>query len=131
MFDLVAASNTTLVYDGVPMTLTRDASDPGAVLVHVSHEGIPWTDDGPNTPRIVEIEELTATFDRKNKLLQRSAKTLTVRATASKGDEETPSQSLDFHIKYPQNPLATRVRVVVRFAKTGKVGAANLNLLSK
>ena len=78
--DLVAAETSTMVYDGVPVSLTPSASEPNAYTVHIDPKGLAWSVATGTTPRQTEVILLVATFDHKGKELTRVAKEFKVSA---------------------------------------------------
>ena len=73
---------------------------------------------------------LFATFDRKNKLLSRTARNIVVKDPSTQDATSDTSHDISFLYGLPANNAA-RLRVVVRLPGSDKVGAANLDLSTK
>jgi VWFA-related protein len=129
-FDLFGASETTLVYDGVPITVARTAENPSVVRIHISKQAITWKDSEPGGNETANVQMLFATFDRKNKLLSRTARNIVVKNSSAQNANSDTLHDIDFLYGLPPNN-ATRLRVVVRLPGSDKVGAANLDLYTK
>ncbi|MBS1800100.1 MAG: VWA domain-containing protein [Acidobacteria bacterium] len=127
--DLVSASTSTMVYDGVPLTLLRTPGDPNTFTIHVGARSLSWTNATGTEARHAEVVIMSATFDKKNKELKRDAKAITVNAT---GDNVPPSghleRGIEFKYKLAPDPKAARVRFVIRVTTTGRIGTADVDL---
>ena len=128
MFDLSAALNSTMPYDGVPMTVTP-GKEAGTYMVHVEPRGVNWFYATDTKPRYAEVVVAESTFDKKGKPLQEHAQNMQFKAG---GDNVPPTgrfeQGLNFPIKIDMNPKAVRGRSVVRMAPTGRLGTADIDL---
>jgi VWFA-related protein len=127
--DLLSAEGSTMVYDGVPVTLTREPGDPDSFTIHVDSHGLSWTSATDTEPRKAEVILVASTFDKKNKEIKRDAKTVKVSAT---GDNVPPTgrleRGIDFKYKLQHDPKATRVRFIVRVTASGRIGTADVDL---
>lgn len=131
-FDIVTAANNTMIYDGVPITLSRVPANSPEIIVHVAPNALTWTSPGPNEERTTQIQLLFSTYDRKGNLIERTSKSVAALAPAlneSKIDERRGA-ALEIHLS-PKDASAVRLRVVVRIPGSGKVGTANLDLSAK
>ncbi len=122
--DLNSAADSTMVYDGLPLTVTRDTANPNQFTIHLAASGLDWTAGGEATPR-VQLALVVSSFDRKGKLLNRDARMLNVPAKSSE------PHSLDLQTRIDTASPAARVRFVVRDSASGKVGADNAYLVDK
>jgi VWFA-related protein len=122
--DLNSAADSTMVYDGLPITVTRDATNPNQFSIHIAASGLDWTGGGESTPK-VQLALVVSSFDRKGKLLNRDARMLNVPAKSSE------PHSLDLQTRIDTASPAARIRFVVRDASSGKVGADNAYLIDK
>jgi len=122
--DLNTAADSTMVYDGLPITVTRDTANPNQFTIRIAASGLDWTANGEATPK-VELALVVSSFDRKGKLLNRSAHMLDVPAKSSE------PHSLDLQTRIDTTSPAARVRFVVRDSSSGKVGADNAYLIDK
>jgi VWFA-related protein len=127
--DLLSAENSTMVYDGVPLTLTRNPGDPDSFVVHVDGRGLSWSPATDTEPRHAEVILMASTFDKKGKELKRDAKTIRVAAT---GENVPPTgrleRGIDFKYALKHDPKATRVRIVLRVTASGRIGTADVDL---
>jgi VWFA-related protein len=130
-FDLIAASETTLIYDGIPITLSSLPNDPAVIRIRIGHEGIAWTNPQLDTDQTANVQVLIATFDRKSKLIARTVRNLVVRNTVAPEGEENNPQDINMVYRLPTDDSAIRLRVVVRVPKSGRVGAANMDISTK
>ena len=128
--DLNGAANNTLVYDGVPLTVVR-GDGVGTVKVHVDGSALTWVDHGPDSPRTAEVQVFCVPLDRKNKAMKQTAVSFAARSPAVKPGEPLPKVNVDFPLKYEGDAQVVRLRVIVREPGSGKLGAANLDLLAK
>ena len=124
-FDLVSAENSTMAYDGVPLTIRPSASDPDSFTVHVDARGLNWSTATETEPRHAEVVVMSTTFDKKNKELKRSAKSIKVNAPSTVAPTGRLEQSLDIVFKLDHDPKAVRARFVVRVTATGRIGTAD------
>ncbi len=128
-FELGAANNSNMAYDGVPLTLTADPANPETFTIHVDGRGLVWTPATDTEPRHADIIVIASTFDKKNKELQQISKLVKVPAT---GDNVPPTGPLkrDLNLKFnlEHNPKAVRARFVVRVSATGRIGTADTPL---
>src|SRR6185312_2081532 len=122
--DLNSAADSTMVYDGLPLTVVRDTANPNQFTLHIAASGLDWAAGGETTPR-VQLALVVSSFDRKGKLLNREARMLNV---PSKSAEP---HSLDLQTRIDTASPAARVRFVVRDTASGKVGADNAYLIDK
>jgi VWFA-related protein len=127
--DLSAAAGTTLVYDGVPLRVERDASDPNIVHARFLPENSDWTDNGPAEKRTLKFQVVTVVFDKKNKPYGQEGKGITAQALPL--TQNPKPANIDYKFPLPAAPAATRLRVVVRVESSGKIAAANFDLTGK
>lgn len=127
--DLLSAEGSTMVYDGVPLTLTRTPDNPDIFNIYVDARGLIWSTATDTEPRKAEVILMASTFDKKNKELKRDAKTIRVKAT---GDNVPPTgrleRGIDFKYTLTHDPKAVRVRFVIRVTASGRIGTADVDL---
>jgi len=126
--DLVSADSSTMVYDGVPITLQPSPTDPDSFTVHVDARGLAWTYATDTEPRHADLILLVATFDRKNKELKRTAKTIRVNAPTTVAPTGRLERDLNIVYKMDHDPKASRARFVVRVTASGRIGTADTAL---
>lgn len=124
VFDLTAATTSWLVYDGVPLTVTRDAKAPDTFTLHMKGGSFQVQGDvAPGKPN-AELTVVLESFDRKGKLLNRNTHLVSLHVSA----EDEPVNLLE---KIPTQAPAARVRLVVRDNASGKIGAENVFLIDR
>ena len=72
--DLIAAGESGMIYDGVPITLEPMPSDPSTYSVHVDGKGLNWSVATDTEGRHAEMILMVTTFDKKGKELKRDAR---------------------------------------------------------
>jgi hypothetical protein len=126
--DLLSAESSTMVYDGVPITLTRVPGDPNNFIIHVEGRGLFWTNATDTEPRHAEVIVMSATFDKKGKEIKRDAKSIRVNASGDVPPTGRIERGIDFKYKLAPEPKATRARFVVRVTASGRIGTADVDL---
>jgi len=128
-FDLLSANNSTMAYDGVPLTLTPMPDDPDSFNLHIDGSGLAWTFATDTEPRHADVILVFSTFDRKGKELKRTGRSIHASATAA---DVPPTgrlvRSLDIKVKLDHDPKAVRARFVVRVTASGRIGTADATL---
>lgn len=128
MGDLVAAESSQMVYDGVPITLEKDATDADTYLLHVEARNVPWSYATDTEPRRVELILMCTQFDKKGKEVERDARSMKISA----GPDAPPTGplvkplNLRYHMKH--NDKAVRARFTLRMSATGRIGTADAQL---
>jgi VWFA-related protein len=128
MSDLLSADSSTMVYDGVPITLEPSSADPESFTVHVDGRALGWTFATDTEPRHTEVVLMVSTFDKKDKELKRDAKIIKVAAPASVPPTGRIVRNVDLKYKIDHNPKAVRARFVVRVTASGRIGTADVVL---
>ena len=126
--DLVAAGDSGMVYDGVPITLEPMPSDPSTYTVHVSGRGLNWSPATETEPRHAEMILLVTTFDKKGKELKRDGKTIKVSAPATVAPTGRLDRDVNLIYKVDRDPKAVRARFVVRVSSSGRIGTVDAML---
>jgi hypothetical protein len=127
-FDLVSAEKTTMVYDGVPITVTPKENEPRSYTVHIEGRALAWSNATETNPRRTEVVLMASTFDKKGKQLSRSAQVITVDAPADVPPTGRMERSVNLPLKLAPDNKAVRGRVVVRVTASGRIGTADLTL---
>ena len=129
--DLVAADTSTMVYDGIPISLMPSPSDPGSYTVHVDAKGLTWSPATDTQPRHTDLILLVSTFDSKGKELKRVAKSIGVNAAPTVPPSGRLEQSVNISYKIDHDPKAVRARFVVRVTSSSRIGTADVVLGQK
>jgi hypothetical protein len=124
-FDLLSASDGTLVYDAVPFTVEPLADDPDTFHIRVLAKGIVWTYATDTQPRHADITLMAMTFDKKGKELKHTADVAQFKAPPTVPPTGRIERDLNFAKKIEHDPRAVRVRFVVRVTQTGHMGTAD------
>ena len=123
--DLLSAGNSTMVYDGVPITLEASGADADSYTVHVDGRALGWTPATDTEPRHTEVVLMVSTFDKKGKELKRDAKIIKVNAPMSVAPTGRLVRNVDLKYQIEHNPKAVRARFVVRVTASGRIGTAD------
>ena len=127
-FDLISADTNTIVYDGVPLTITPSATDPDNFSLHIDGKNLRWTPATPTEARRVDLILVYSLFDKKGKELQREGRNITAHATADVPPNGPMNRALNLDIHVKHDPKAVRARFVVRVNATGRMGTADAQL---
>ena len=127
-FDLTSAENSTMAYDGVPITVAPYDKEPGTYIVHIDGKALSWTYATETEPRHTEVILMATTFDRKGKELKRTALTSKVSAAKNAPPTGRLEESVNLPIKIERDAKAVRARFVVRVSASGRIGTADLPL---
>ncbi len=126
--ELAAAETSTMVYDGIPLTLeTGDV--PNKFKLHVDAHGIVWTNATATDPRVAKFILTVTTFDKKAKVIKVDARAITVKANGDVAPTGRLEHAVTFDYLVLPDPKAVRARFVVRVDATGRMGTADVDLL--
>ena len=126
-FDLGAAANSGMVYDGLPMTVSAMPQSTTDYKIHIDAKGMYWYYATDTAPRYAEFIVTVTQFDKKGKLLKETASNVKVHpvsAVAPTGRIEVP---VDLKWVVPRESKAVRARFVVRMSSTGRIGSADVD----
>ena len=128
LFDLASASTGLMVFDGIPLTMSRQGPSMNEVEVSFPASAVGLTlSDGKLRG---DITLIALSFDRTGKVLSKDGRVVALHlAELQSGTPENRS----IHIATPLNtqlPIA-RVRIVIRSNSNGKIGADNLFLTDR
>lgn len=123
--DLASAYTSTMVYDGVPITLWNLPTDPSDYRIRVDPRGLSWTPATDTQPRLTEVILAVTTFDKKGKQLSVVAKNISAKAPDTVPPTGRLERSLIIAYKLDHNEKAVRVRFVVRVGSSGRIGTAD------
>ena len=128
MTDLYSADSSTMVYDGVPLTLEPSPDNPDRFTVHVDGRGLSWTPATDTEPRHTDLILVVSTFDRKGKELKEVAKNIHASASADVAPTGRITRGLNLAYTIDHDPKAVRVRFVVRVTSSGRIGTVDAQL---
>jgi hypothetical protein len=128
MADLISADTSTMVYDGVPVTLEPSPTDPNRFIVHVDARGLYWTPATDTEPRHADVILAITTFDRKGKVLKSLAKVIHASAPSTVPPTGRIDRGMDLAYNLDPDPKAVRARFVVRVTSSGRIGTVDANL---
>lgn len=127
-FDLAAASTGLMVFDGIPLTLSRQgpASDVVQVSFPASALGLTLADHKLRA----DVTVIALSFDEKGKVIAKDGRVVALHLAPLPDGQ---SESRTVHLTTPFNPSLpiARMRIVVRSNTTGKIGAENLFLTDR
>ncbi len=127
-FDLVSAGDSTMAYDGVPLTLVASPTDPEAFTIHIDSRALSWSTATETEPRHADVILMTTTFDKKGKELKRVAKNIRSKLPATAPPTGRLERALAIQTKVEHDPRAVRARFVVRVTASGRIGTADADL---
>jgi len=130
VFDITAASRSLLVYDGVPMSLVRDAASPDKFHINIRAVDAAWQSDKPEHLHS-DILVIAESFDRKGKMLRRNANVYNFDLTPDSSGNLPAPHDLSISESISTTIPAARLRFVVRNGHNGKLGAQNYYLVDK
>jgi hypothetical protein len=128
LFDVNSAAASLLVYDGVPLQITRSATQPNTFHLRVRAADLAAAPNASGQATS-ELTLLTQSFDRKGKILKRTAEKIKV-AVAPPPALGLDTRAVDIPVTLATAPPAARIRFVVRTSGNGKVGAENYFLVN-
>ncbi len=128
LFDLSSASTGLMVFDGIPLTMSRGGPSMNEVQISFPASAVGLTlSDGKLRG---DVTLIALSFDRAGKVLTKDGRVVALHlAELQSGTPESRS----IHIATPLNtqlPIA-RVRIVIRSNANGKIGADNLFLTDR
>ena len=128
VFDLTIAGASTMIYDGIPITVEHRDGD--TFEISIPAKALPWevTADGQVT---THLSVLARSTDPKGKLLSQSAKAREIHLTKSPDAEAPAVATLEVPVTVSTAAPAARLRFVVRVDSNGKMGAANVFLVDE
>jgi VWFA-related protein len=126
--DLLSAEGSTMAYDGVPLAIRRQPSDPAAFNIRIAGSALVWTYATETEPRHTEIILVASTFDKKGKEIKRDAKDIKANANEAVPPTGRLDRNIEINYHMTPDPRATRLRLVVRVAATGRIGTADIDL---
>jgi VWFA-related protein len=130
MYDLTLAADSLLVYDGIPVTVIRDAAAPDKFVLRLRASDVPWKVDAPERESSA-LTVLMASYDRKGKLLEHSARTMTVHLPVVADGNGPDARAVNLPLTIATAAPVARVRFVVRSNASGKIGAVNFFLVDE
>jgi VWFA-related protein len=130
LFDLGLASASMLVYDAVPVTVMRDAMAQDNFTLHLKAADLPLEVDASQKPS-AEITVVTLSYDRKGKMLDHSARLMTVRMNSRPPADGPDRRSVAIPVTISTKAPAARLRFIVRTNANGKLGAENYFLVDR
>ena len=126
--DLTSAGTSTMVYDGVPLTLMPSKTDPDTFRILVDAKALNWTFATDTEPRHAEVVLMTSTFDKKGKELKQVAKIIRAQAPATVPPTGRIERPILLETRLDHDPKAVRARFVIRVSASGRMGTADAAL---
>jgi len=127
-FDLVAASNNLMVFDGIPLEIQRDLSN--TELYHIAFPANRLGLYPEGNKDVGKIKLVVLDYVRTGKLLSKQGKVLTIQLdSAAPGATDNRKVVIHAPIKIAEN--TARVRMIVRSDNSGYIGADNIYLVDK
>jgi VWFA-related protein len=126
--DLLSADSTSMVYDGVRLTLEPSATEAGSFRIQVDPHSLGWTAATDTEARHTDLILLVSTFDKKGKELKRVGRNIRVGAPDTVPPTGPLLRGVNLVYKVDPDPKAVRVRFVVRVTGSGRIGTADADL---
>jgi len=126
--DLSAATNGLMVFDGVPLTITRDTSN--SDLFHLSFPAATAGLTDQDGKLSGDITLIALSYDKNGKLIGKSGKVISLHLAGLKPGE-TESRKVEISTSVETQSPAARVRFIVRANGNGRIGADNFFLVDR
>lgn len=130
-FDLLSAADTTLIYDGIPVSVTQAADDPWNLTIKVSNAGLNWEQESASAGSTIKLQLLVASYDGSKKLIRRTVRAITIQDSNSHDESNHGPATIALHYQLSREVTPAWVRIVVRDPVSGKIGSANLEFAGK
>jgi VWFA-related protein len=125
--DMALAGQGLMVYDGVPLTVTRDTQKRDSFLLSFPASTLLWQKAADKQSS--EFTYLVEGFDKKGKLLSHSAQELAVHLPTLP-ENTAEKRNMAFTVTVATASPVARVRFVVRSDGNGKIGTENYYLIA-
>jgi VWFA-related protein len=127
-FDIAAASQGLMVFDGIPLTITRDQVTPDKFILSLPAASIGFQDDG--SKMVGKVSFIILSFDKTGKLIGRQGRMVSLHlATLQPGQAE--SRNVQLTASLDTHTPAARIRFIVVGSSNGKIGADNFFLVDR
>jgi VWFA-related protein len=127
-FNVAAASQGLMVFDGIPLTITRDPAAADSFHLAFPAATLGLKDDGSKMSGRVSLIALS--YDKTGKLLNRTGKVVSLHlAQLQPGESE--SRKVEISTSLDTRAPAARVRFIVLGNGNGKIGADNFFLVDR
>jgi hypothetical protein len=123
--DLLAADTSSMVYDGVPISVEPSKADPNLFSVHLDASGLFWTNATETEKRHADFILIVSTFDKKGVELKRDARTYRIAASGDVAPTGRLDRGINVEFHTEPNPKAVRARFTVRVSASGRIGAVD------
>jgi len=117
-----------MVYDGVPVEVSRPVKGSNEFVLDIGPRGLTWIPASGDEPRYTRLGLVAQTFDEHGRELKRVAKFVKAIAPPNLPATGAVEQDIVVPIAIPPDPKAVRVRVVVREEDTEQMGSADVDL---
>ena len=125
-FNLSAATQGLMVFDGIPLTITRDATTPDHFRLALPAASLGLKDDG--SKMIGEVSLIVLSYDKTGKMLNRTGQVISLHL-ARLQPGQTESRSVQIATSLDTRNPAARVRFIVLGNENGRIGADNFFLV--
>lgn len=128
--DLSLAGQSMMVYDAVPIAVTRDLASPDNFRIYVKSSEVPWRSAGPHL-FAADITVLVESFDKQDKLLNQTSQVHAMKLPSKSEGTALESNAVKMMASISTQAPAARLRFVVLVNGTGKLGVVNFSLVDK
>jgi VWFA-related protein len=127
-FNLAAASQGLMVFDGIPLTVSRDAAMSDSFHLAFPAATLGLSDDGSKMSGRVSL--IVLSYDRNGKLLNRTGRVISLHLALLQPGE-TESRKVEVSTSLDTRAPAARMRFILLGNGNGKVGADNYFLVDR
>ncbi len=127
-FDIVEASEGLILYDGIPLTISRKPENPNNFDVRLPASALQWVYDGEKWK--CDVLLVVESFDRNGKLIHNEGRVFGLVLPPRK-KEGVESRTVTLPMVVSTSQPAARLRVIVRANDSGKIGANNFFLVDR
>lgn len=127
-FNLSAASQGLMVFDGIPLAVTRDPTNPDKFGLALPAASLGLRDDG--SKMVGKVSVVVLSFDKTGKLIGRQGQVIALRLARLQAGE-VESRKVQVATSLDTRSPAARVRFIVLGDANGRIGADNFFLVDR
>jgi hypothetical protein len=130
ILDLSVASASLMVYDGIPLSVTRDPASANRFFLQMKAADLPLKMDEAEKFG-TELTVLIESYDSHGKKLNRSAQLVKMHTAADTPTDPLRTRMIRLPVTIATEAPTARVRFIVRADGNGKLGAENFFLVDR
>lgn len=128
ILDLAVAAQSSMLYDGVHMTVAPVSGNPGQFRITLNSSDLSWHESG-SEKLLAKITVVAESFDKKGQPLNRAMKVSTLQVGENSSARSPDSPTVSLFTDIPAKSPASRIRFLIRDEATQRIGAVNLSLV--